>query len=41
MSLVIGQILQHKIFVGKLNAREIIASTMDFALNGLRKADEG
>ncbi|HCG99536.1 MAG TPA: hypothetical protein DE036_07055 [Actinobacteria bacterium] len=41
MSLVLGQILQHKIFVGKLNAREIIASTMDFALNGLRKADEG
>ena len=41
LSLVLGQILQHKIFVGKLNAREIIASTMDFALNGLRKAHEG
>jgi len=40
LSLVVGQLLQAKLFTGKLNAKEIADNTMDIALNGLRSRHE-
>jgi len=39
ISLVIGQVLQFKLFTGKINAKEIADNTIDMAINGLRKRD--
>ena len=40
LGLVVGQVLQYKLFTGKINVKEILETTMDVAVSGLRQAHE-
>ncbi len=41
IGMVIGQLMQHKVFMGKINTREILEATVDIAIKGLRRSHEG
>ncbi len=38
--MVIGQLMQHKVFAGKINTKEILETTIDIAIKGLRRPHE-
>lgn len=40
IGMVIGQLMQHKVFMGKINTREILETTVDIAIKGLRRSHE-
>lgn len=40
LGMVIGQVMQSKVFVGKINSKAITENTLDLAISGLRKRDE-
>lgn len=41
LALVVGQMLQYKLFHGKINAKVMSDTALDIALNGLRSRNEG